>query len=322
VVRSRSGFTLVEMLIVIGILAVLMALLLPAVQAARESARRIQCGNNIRQIGIAVAGYAAQNDDTLPFGAHWGSGAAQNRGAGLARLLPFLEQQSVFDAIDFRNMSVWVDDMRYPDGRFIRDTVIPSFICPSDERFTGLPGWAATDHNAPCHYAASKGPTAHINNGSCSCPEALALNQFQIPAPHPPTNYDNTTTCAGPFNRQGVPYSIASIRDGLSNTIFYGETRPSCGAHHSRGWLRSNSGQGLSTTLVPINTDTCNNSSAGDGCGRWCNWNYELGFRSRHPGGAMFVFGDGATHFLPDTIDHVTYQRLGAKADRQPVEIP
>jgi prepilin-type N-terminal cleavage/methylation domain-containing protein/prepilin-type processing-associated H-X9-DG protein len=314
--RQRRGFTLVDMLVVIAIIAVLIALLIPAVQGARESARRLQCGNNLKQIGLATSGFTARNNEELPFGAHWGSGPTQNRGTGLARLLPFLEEEGVFNALDLKNMTIWVDDMRFPDGRFIRATEIPSFVCPSDERFRGIAD------TAPCNYAASKGPTAHINNGGCPCPEALALNQFQLPAPHPPSNYDNTTTTAGPFNRQGVAYVLAQIRDGLSSTIFFGETRPSCGAHHAGGWLRSNSGQGLSTTLVPINMNTCSTDPAESGCARPCNWNYELGFRSRHPGGAMFAFGDGSVHFLPDTIDHVTYQRLGAKSDRQPVEIP
>jgi prepilin-type N-terminal cleavage/methylation domain-containing protein/prepilin-type processing-associated H-X9-DG protein len=314
--RHPRGFTLVEMLVVIAIIALLIALLIPAVQGARESARRVQCGNNLKQIGLATAAYTSRNNEELPYGAFWGSGPTQNRGTGLARLLPFLEEESVFNALDLKNMTVWVDEMKYPDGRFIRATEITAFMCPSDEKFLGIAD------TAPCNYAASKGPTAHIDNGGCSCPEALALNQFQLPAPHPPSNYDNTTTTAGPFNRQGVAYGLLQIRDGLSSTIFFGETRPSCGAHHAQGWLRSNSGQGLSTTLVPINTNTCNNSAPGNGCGRWCNWNYELGFRSRHVGGAMFAFGDGSVHFLPDTIDHLTYQRLGAKADRQPVEIP
>ena len=314
--RGRRGFTLVEVLVVIAIIGLLIALLIPAVQGARESARRLQCGNNLRQIGLATTAYVARNDETLPVGAHWGSGPTQNRGTGLARLLPFLEEEVVFNALDFKNMTIWVDDMRFADGRPIRATEIPSFICPSDEKFRGVAD------TAPCNYAASKGPTAHINNGGCSCPEALALNQFQLPAPHPPSNYDNPTTTAGPFNRQGVAYGLIQIRDGLSNTIFFGETRPACAAHHAQGWLRSNSGQGLSTTLVPINTDTCSTDSAASGCARPCNWNYELGFRSRHIGGATFAFGDGSVHFLPETIDHLTYQRLGAKSDRQPVEIP
>ena len=124
------------MLVVIAILAVLIALLIPGVQGARESARRVQCGNNLKQIGLATAAYTSRNDEELPFGAAWGSGPTQNRGTGLARLLPFLEEESVFDALDFKNMTIWVDDMKFPDGRLIRDTVIPAFLCPSDERFT------------------------------------------------------------------------------------------------------------------------------------------------------------------------------------------
>jgi len=319
--RRGRGFTLVELLVVIAILGLLMALLLPAVQGARESARRTQCGNNLRQIGIAVSNFAAQNAETLPYGAQWGSVAAANRGTGLVQMLPFLEELAVFSAINFGNMSIAVDDMRYPDGRFIRDTPIEFLTCPSDEPFTGVPSWPADWHNSPCNYAASSGPTAHIDNSSCSCPEAMGLNQYQIPAP-PPSLYSQAARYAGPFNRQGVPYPVASVRDGLSTTIFFGETRPSCGAHHSRGWMRSNSGQGLTSTLVPINTITCDNEGTGNGCIRWCNWNYELGFRSRHAGGAMFLFGDGAVRFLPETIDHLAYQRLGAKADGRSVELP
>ena len=93
--RHPRAFTLVEMLVVIAIIGVLIGLLIPAMQGARESARRVQCGNNMKQIGLATSGYTERKNEELPFGAHWGSGPTQNRGTGLARLLPLLTPRAV-----------------------------------------------------------------------------------------------------------------------------------------------------------------------------------------------------------------------------------
>ena len=137
--------------------------------------------------------------------------------------------------------------------------------------------------------------------------------------------YGNHNNWAGPFNRFGVPCKLRDITDGLSHTIFMGEVRPLCSAHNGQGWGSSNNGQGLTSTLVPINYDTCDRSarvSGGDNCGRICNWNTELAFKSRHPGGAQLLFGDGSVHFLSETIDHQNYQYLGAKDDGEVTELP
>jgi prepilin-type processing-associated H-X9-DG protein len=130
-------------------------------------------------------------------------------------------------------------------------------------------------------------------------------------------------TFAGPFFRGGVSTSMRDCLDGLSNTIYFGEVRPMCSAHNGNGWGSSNNGQGLTSTIVPINYDSCDRSAAGaDNCGRYCNWNTELAFKSLHPGGAMFLFGDGNVRLLDENIDHWMYQYLGGKSDGNAAQVP
>jgi len=139
--RVRRGFTLIELLVVIAIIGVLIALLLPAVQAAREAARRSQCVNNLKQLGLAVHNYLSNNTDTFP-PAH--VDGVQNFSAH-ARLLPFLEQTTIFNACNFNLPSRWdgyrgndgLSAPQYPDEGMnfqatAATTQIKSFLCPSD----------------------------------------------------------------------------------------------------------------------------------------------------------------------------------------------
>jgi prepilin-type N-terminal cleavage/methylation domain-containing protein len=315
--RQRA-FTLVELLVVIAIIAVLIGLLLPAVQAARESARRSACLSNLRQLGLGTLGYANAKKNVLPYGAGFmAQNAAGMRGSGVALILPWMEQNRVYDAIKFEDLNVAVDNQVVPGtNQFIRAIPVPVLICPTETVPT-----IGTSGTAPTNYTASSGPTAHADNSNCSCQEAMALNQYQIP-PYSKINlYGKPDQHSGAYNRRGVPFKVSLFTDGLSKTILFGEMRPQCSNHHSKGWLASNSGQGLTSTLVPINTNTCDNdpASTASGCKRWCNWNYELGFRSTHAGGgAAFVFGDGNVRFIQDSIDHPLFQLLGAKADGKP----
>jgi hypothetical protein len=117
-----------------------------------------------------------------------------------------------------------------------------------------------------------------------------------------------------------VRTKASKITDGLSKTIFVGEVRVGCSEHAQAGWAWTKNGNGYCSTLIPINYDTCD-ENAPDPCHRPKSWNTGVGFKSAHSGGAEFVFGDGAVHFLNESIDMQLYQYLGAKADGFPVSL-
>ncbi len=308
--RARRGFTLVELLVVIAIIGILIALLLPAVQAAREAGRRAQCANNLKQINLGVQNYVDVNK-ILPPGALWFVAPTYN-GSGfgtiLLHLLPFLEQQTVYDRFDFTQSTT---DFQYVPGSttLIGSAIIPTYVCPTDDAPSIIPSTGMSSQN----YAASSGANALIDNPAMPC--ANNWNSFALGP------YGVANTFAGPFYRQGVPVKLNQITDGLSKTIFFGETRPQCATHVSNGWAVSNDSQGLCSTIIPINYDTCSQTAA-NGCNNWANWNTSLGFRSAHAGGCHFGFGDGSVFFLSDEIDQQTYQYLGSKADGMTVSIP
>ncbi|MGP0063906.1 MAG: DUF1559 domain-containing protein [Isosphaeraceae bacterium] len=203
----RCGFTLIELLVVIAIIAVLIALLLPAVQSAREAARRVQCVNNLKQIGLALHNYIDVNGtvppaalDTMTIG---GTTTIRNGSFGaLARMLPFLEQTAVYNAANFS-----VDVINGAPGMWANTTAIftrlSGFLCPSDTP----PGWPAITAYAG---------TAPGVNYFASVGSGLEFSNLQTGGP-PNGIFSYVAT------GYGAPVTIAAITDGTSNTIAFGE---------------------------------------------------------------------------------------------------
>jgi prepilin-type N-terminal cleavage/methylation domain-containing protein len=339
--KRRRGFTLVELLVVIAIIGVLVALLLPAVQAAREAARRSQCNNNMKQFGLAIQNYVDVRNE-LPAGAHWndirfpptdcdnssGCKGPQccivRRGTIHMFLMPYMELQNLYARYDFTKPT---DEQLMPDGTPIGAQPVEVFVCPSDlhpesvkKAGAELPEDKQLQYKMS-NYSASRGPTQQVPGGNCTCSNwSLWNNQFPnhpnlvMPYPDTGSSPSELSAFAGPFTRLAYSVKLKEIVDGLSNTIFLGEVRPACSRHAAEGWGWSHNGSGLISTLVPINFDSCSTEVTAR-CACWDNWSSETGFKSAHSGGAYFVMGDASVQFLAETIDPFVYNVLGGKAD-------
>jgi prepilin-type N-terminal cleavage/methylation domain-containing protein len=307
--RRRTGFTLIELLVVIAIIAILIALLLPAVQQAREAARRTQCKNNLKQIGLALHNYHDVYN-LLPAGAYWNipldnncPAANHQKGSIMIRLLPYVDQAPLFNQWDFNRCD---SDANANPNQQLRTIVIPVYRCPTDT-FPALNGTWAVDNYAACFGAARSGGATGNSAGPCA---TTPWDSFVKPNTNP-----NGT--AGMFTRSWRHTGFRDNTDGTSNTIYFGETRPECSNHRDNGWAASNNGQGLTTTMIPINYNSCNRAGTApaDGCSWYSNWVTELAYKSMHVGGAQFLLGDGTVRFLSENISMETYARLGSKAD-------
>ena len=319
-VRLRRGFTLVELLVVIAIIGILVALLLPAVQMAREAARRISCGNQLKQYGIALHLYHDTHMQLPPAGTNWSSPAI----GWQVRILPYMEQNPLYERI---NMSAPVayETLVPQDGIEVvaRSVQVPYAMCPSDPRPPVVSDWAQTSY---CGNLGSQlTPSA---NGSCNSFVIENLNWM----PGGESGHGNSSDSQvvnGLFSRFGMNVRFASITDGTSNTLMVGEVLMDCTDHWSGWWSHNGGGNAHASTSVPLNTmTTCANSEdearlrgyLNPQCWQKNNWNYSWGFRSQHPTGAQFLFADGSVHFVGQTIEYNTYQYLGSRNDGRVVE--
>lgn len=344
--RSKaSGFTLIELLVVIAIIAVLIALLLPAVQQAREAARRSQCKNNLKQLGLALHNY---HDTMLQFpiqqlGGQFTTSTADWRGhSAIAMILPYIDQAPLYNTYNFYVWSWWDGGL---GAHMVQNTtspgrvIIPAFRCPSD----GVKAGDGTGNRPGINYPVCEGANSGMFNDGVSG----GITTFKQ---------------NGIFNIK-VPVNISSITDGTSNVILAGEQIVGGGSASAinnlaalrqavaipGGWdgtfltqaqlddwggrcnsstnnQRQESGhfwnvgvheQATFNVLLPPNSRYQNCTAHCSGCAP--DGPAMIGARSYHTGGVHILMADGAVRFVGDSINYITWQRLGARNDGNPV---
>ncbi|QEH34262.1 putative major pilin subunit [Aquisphaera giovannonii] len=346
--RRHRGFTLIELLVVIAIIAVLIALLLPAVQSAREAARRAQCVNNLKQIGLAIHNYHSATN-AVP----WGDGPWWNEWSAHTLLLPYIEQGPLYNAINFGDgfpsgSADWVAGAPY--NTTVTYARVAAFLCPSDDdRLTNPFG-----HN---NYMANSGSAPN------SCYGGIA----GTPAWSSPTagplifSSDAYHLYGGTYG--GSAISMASITDGLSNTAAFSERVKAIGSNTTPASAPFDGSKPTASLAVPAAVDTklegspqayyqvciqtppvpgsSNNDAAADGnddnisgslwamgipaASRYVHvmtpntWSCRSGLQiahvasSRHPGIVNVLFCDGSVKAVKSTIDKSTWWGLGTR---------
>jgi len=290
----RGGFTLVELLVVIAIIGILIALLLPAVQSAREAARRVQCANNLKQIGLACQQYESKWG-VFPPGAFMSRLPDQAVAGWHVSILPYLEGTTLAHGLrDF------LHDVNDSTIDALRDCVVATYLCPSATNALSDAGGG----DAATHYFGVNGPGrgGHVKNLEKS-------------------HCGNMSTDGILYPGSAVP--IAKVRDGTSNTLLIGERiylmRPwTHGAWWSGSPDRKHCSYATKNVTWPLNTGTDDVGcyvfdSSIPGCPRTLLFN-DFMFASEHPDGVQFAFADGSVHFVTETIDFSILGDLATRA--------
>lgn len=305
--KQRRGFTLVELLVVIAIIGVLIALLLPAVQQAREAARRMQCSNNLKQIGIAMHTYhdtyisfppavvkqmfqdtSGQNDDSLVWSGF---------------LLPQIEQNALWEKITGQGFGL---DWSVANNTAVLQQRLTAYECPSAPEA----GTTWNDDTVANRQRANYGVVVTGTVGwTISSNSSNGENRN-----HMDDGGNGHSRHNGPFPMQNITTSFRDIVDGTTNTLFVGERYRHQISNRDYVYVGTPKGQNnhcrwAGSTGIQLNSlDTGNAGVAG--------------FHSPHPGGALFLAGDGSTKFISENINRLIYASLGTRAGGEVVTLP
>lgn len=307
----RTAFTLIELLVVIAIIAVLIALLLPAIQAAREAARRSQCLNNLRQLGMAVHQYHEALGVFPPGLANW-PGSPPRSNSVYAFLLPYLDQGTLDGQWNF-------DNPRDNVARGVTETQLQVLLCPSDVMANTLAEFAGSGGVIE-RYA----KTSYGGNGGY-----LAYSPPQFPPPLTPLNPLTEDGCF--FINSKV--KIRDISDGTSKTLLFGERSHfdlayddvandpdnSYDAISYKGWWAPSGNPFFGIGDVTLGTVATINYQHPAGVPIDDNLS-ELrvnAYGSMHAGGAQFTMADGSARFIADTIDRALWNAVGTRSGNE-----
>ena len=325
--RKTRGFTLVELLVVIAIIGILVGLLLPAVQAAREAARRMQCSNNLKQLGLALQNYMGTFQKT-PYASNFIDAAPTCGDAastaligtphqsGNMLLLPYIELGTLYAQVDVnQGLDNGANNRTLLNGRFI-----PAFTCPSNPfARTGLTVLGANFNgfNGPVQEGMYRFSGGAMNNTMTTSKDCTTLPSFCL---NPDGGINGGWTCVhrnpgavrGMFARGPASFGFQNITDGTSNTIMMGETKP----HYTEfGGLWTFN---VPTTLFSLKLNSTWLKAAEKA--KMVGWQNAQGHASYHTGGVQFVFADGSVRFISESIDYPTYCYLGDRADGQVIQ--
>jgi prepilin-type N-terminal cleavage/methylation domain-containing protein len=312
--HHRTGFTLIELLVVIAIIGVLVSLLLPAVQQAREAARRSQCKNNLKQLGLALHNYH-DVAGMFPYAAVNATATGPKAHTWVEFIFPYIDYAPLYNLLNFD-----VHNSAAPNHANLTARIYPFQACPSSPHANKLK--SVDDRNyevqtgsnmtgSPMCYAPCAGPVYNASYGSTpDCPgTANAGNYCRMTNSY---NSQNKSVAPGVFSAGTMACLIRDITDGASNTILLGERRG-----ESTVW----GGLFITTvhvmwTSMKINSPLAEYEySRGNAAGLNVGQLFNMAASSHHVGGAHFLLGDGSVRFINENVDFFTYNCLGNRRD-------